>query len=63
MVLQGIAGPAGLDPGVKDVLVSAFKTAINKKGRLEKLADQGLEVDYSHQRRTDSSSHPHDAPR
>jgi tripartite-type tricarboxylate transporter receptor subunit TctC len=43
---RGIAGPAGLDPGVKDVLVSAFKTAINKKGHLDKLAEQGLEVDY-----------------
>lgn len=43
---RGLAGPAGLDPTAKEVLVGSFERAIKKKGHLKKLAKQGLEVDY-----------------
>lgn len=43
---RGLAGPAGLDPTAKEALVGAFERAVKKKGHLDKLAKQGLEVDY-----------------
>ena len=43
---RGLAGPAGLDPAAREKLVGAFRRAVEKKGHLDKLAKQGLEVDY-----------------
>ncbi|WP_186356663.1 tripartite tricarboxylate transporter substrate binding protein [Streptomonospora sp. PA3] len=43
---RGIAGPAGLDPGVVERLSAACRTAINNPEHIEQLGKQGLEVDY-----------------
>ncbi|PRY02405.1 Bug family tripartite tricarboxylate transporter substrate binding protein [Allonocardiopsis opalescens] len=43
---RGIAGPAGLPAGVVERLVAACRTAIEDPAHVERLATQGLQVDY-----------------
>ncbi|WP_131099068.1 tripartite tricarboxylate transporter substrate binding protein [Streptomonospora litoralis] len=43
---RGIAGPAGLDPGLVDTLSTACRKAITDPEHTAELGKQGLEVDY-----------------
>jgi tripartite-type tricarboxylate transporter receptor subunit TctC len=43
---RGLAGPAGINDEIMNVLVSAFEAGITNEEHIQELADQGLQVDY-----------------
>lgn len=42
---RGIAGPADMDPEITDILIQAFRRAIESDQHREEMADQGLQID------------------
>lgn len=43
---RGYAAPAGLDPQVKEILITAFENAINNPEHIAKLKEMGLEAKF-----------------
>ncbi len=43
---RGVGGPVGIDPEIRDILVTAVKKAIKNEEHIQKLGKQGLQVDY-----------------